>query len=206
MSKHSELYIFRHGQTDWNRDEKWQGNTDIPLNDEGRLQANQLASKLNDLSLECVVTSHLSRAHETAQIVAGRLNIPVHVDPMLREIHLGKGEGLTTTQAKELFGEELLLQHRSHLDESLEARYPGGESRREVLQRVKTAIDEFMAKNHYKKLAVSTHGGVLRLLIISCLAQKVEDFRIHNCAVYKFSYDRALRKLSFSDSLPETKR
>src|SRR5271167_1540411 len=79
------IYLVRHGETDWNAAERWQGHTDIPLNATGRAQADAVAEALSGAGLAGVVASDLSRAQETANIIAARLGIGVaYVDADLR--------------------------------------------------------------------------------------------------------------------------
>jgi broad specificity phosphatase PhoE len=89
------LLLVRHGETDWNADGRLQGQTDRPLSDFGRRQARQLAEELADEELEAIYASDLSRARETAEIVAERLELPVVLEPDLREKDWGTWEGLT---------------------------------------------------------------------------------------------------------------
>lgn len=92
------LLLVRHGETDWNADGRLQGQTDRPLSDFGRRQARQLADELADEELEAIYSSDLSRARETAEIVAERLELPVVLDPDLREKDWGTWEGLTAVE------------------------------------------------------------------------------------------------------------
>src|SRR5690349_8413010 len=97
------LFIFRHGETDWNVEERFQGHLDIPLNDNGRNQARELGQKMKHFGLEAIFSSDLCRASETAQIVAQSINVPIFKDPRLREAHLGQAQGLTRTEIESQF-------------------------------------------------------------------------------------------------------
>lgn len=92
------LLLVRHGETDWNADGRLQGQTDRPLSDFGRRQARRLAEELADEQLEAIYSSDLSRARETAEIVADGLGLPVVLDPDLREKNWGTWEGLTAVE------------------------------------------------------------------------------------------------------------
>jgi broad specificity phosphatase PhoE len=92
------LLLVRHGETDWNADGRLQGQTDRPLTDFGRRQARELADELANEELAAVYSSDLSRARETAEIVAERLGLPVVLDPDLREKDWGSWEGLTAVE------------------------------------------------------------------------------------------------------------
>ena len=88
------LYIMRHGETDWNKARRLQGQADIPLNEVGRSIARQTAAGMKDITLDAVYSSPLIRAKETAQIVIGKREVPLLEDDRLREMSFGPYEGL----------------------------------------------------------------------------------------------------------------
>ncbi len=88
------LYIIRHGKTDWNVDHKLQGRTDIPLNDEGRLMAENAAKECADIDIDICYSSPLIRAKETAKILLRGRDIPVKYDDRLMEMGFGEYEGM----------------------------------------------------------------------------------------------------------------
>lgn len=88
------LYIVRHGETDWNREHKVQGRTDIPLNDYGRRLARETAEGMKDIPIDLCFTSPLLRAKETAQIILEGRNVPLCDEERIQEISFGKYEGL----------------------------------------------------------------------------------------------------------------
>jgi broad specificity phosphatase PhoE len=95
------FYFARHGETDWNAAGRWQGQTDIPLNASGRLQARALAARLLDEGIRAVGTSDLVRARETAEIVCTQLRLTLgHVDRAFRERAYGLFEGLTAAECR----------------------------------------------------------------------------------------------------------
>lgn len=87
------LYLIRHGKTDWNALYKLQGDTDIPLNDEGRKQAREAAIEYKDVHFDIAFCSPLSRAQETAKLLLEGRDIPIVTDERLREIGFGSFEG-----------------------------------------------------------------------------------------------------------------
>ena len=89
------LLLARHGETDWNRELRIQGSSDIELNELGRQQAQFLAQELTDVELDAIYSSDLSRAKATAAAVAATHGLDVSVDPRLRERSFGSWEGLT---------------------------------------------------------------------------------------------------------------
>jgi broad specificity phosphatase PhoE len=124
------LLLVRHGETDWNAEGRLQGQTDRPLSDFGRRQARQLADEMADEELEAIYSSDLSRARETAAIVAERLGLPVVLDPDLREKDWGSWEGLTSVERDRVeFVGESTEEHRERILRALRRiseRHPGG--------------------------------------------------------------------------------
>jgi phosphoserine phosphatase len=153
------IHIARHGETDWNRELRWQGHSDLPLNERGRLQAQALADALAGSSFAAVYSSDLSRASETAAIVAGRLNLPVSVDPALREIDVGSWEGFTLAELEARSPEAV-----TRWEENGEHGWEGGESHEEMLARVRDAIRSIAAKHEGQEVFVVSHGGPIRAL------------------------------------------
>jgi probable phosphoglycerate mutase len=150
------LILARHGETDWNRDGRFQGHADPPLNDRGREQAHALAAFLADEPIEAVYASDLLRAHETAQIVATSRGLPVVVDPDLRERDVGAWAGLTLPEIEDRFPEELraFREHGASVGESHDA----------LSRRVVTAARRIAAAHAGGQVLVVTHGGALRML------------------------------------------
>ncbi len=158
------LLLVRHGETDWNAEGKLQGHTDRPLNDFGRQQARLLAERLE--GIDAVYTSDLSRARETAEIVAGRLGLPVVVDPDLREKDWGTWEGLTS-------------------DERLGVEYEG-ETTEAHRERVLAAVRRIAERHPGERVLVVTHGGSLRRIqaAVSGVAMPV----IENCGLWAVAH------------------
>jgi broad specificity phosphatase PhoE len=159
------LYLARHGETEWNRIGRWQGATDIPLSDVGRAQARLLADRLRDRRIARVYASQLSRALETAQIIAARLGAPAPTaDPRLRERGYGAFEGLTREECAQRFPgvwEQYLVDRR--------VVPPGAEPQAEVIERITAAMTEIAAEVEGQPepgaILVVSHGGVIRSFI-----------------------------------------
>ena len=88
-----KLYIVRHGTTEWNVQYRFQGRTDIELNSNGRILAGKLGEKLENVHFDCIYSSPLSRAYETANLIRGHRNIQIIKDDLLTEISFGELEG-----------------------------------------------------------------------------------------------------------------
>jgi broad specificity phosphatase PhoE len=185
MEKPTEkyLYVFRHGETDWNREGRLQGQTDTPLNDAGRAQAEFLVEKIEELELDIIVSSDLKRAFETAQIAASQARVKIVTSEALREINLGDIEGRKILEVKNEIDPSLWDKWRSvnHLDQ----RFPNGESKLEHLDRMKKYLDTVLGNVDYSNVGVSTHGGAVRRLVHCSIDSPKEPVPIPNCCIYK---------------------
>lgn len=185
-----EIFVFRHGETDWNRERRYQGHTDVPLNASGRAQALELAQRMKALAPEIILTSDLVRARETATIVNSLLGLEIQSHKAFRELHMGDAEGLHRDVIVEKFGASLIESYSSVDPKDLDFMFPNGETKRQVLHRVTNGLKDFFLKNsNYKKVALSTHGGALRYLVHSCKLAPQEAVPLHNCVLYKIEFD-----------------
>ena len=181
------VFLARHGETDWNVQGRWQGHTDIPLNAKGRQQARSVADALRGAGLAGLVSSDLSRAHETARIVGAELGLDVaYVDVDLRERMLGAFEGLTR--------EECEQQHPEAWRAWRQEQKPpiDGEQPETVAVRVIAAIGraaDRLARDGAPALLV-THGGALRAAVRA--ATGVLPGPIANCAIWRIEWDRGI--------------
>lgn len=199
MSK-IELFVFRHGETDWNRERRLQGHTDIPLNETGRSQARQLADRLHPHQPQVILTSDLSRAVETAEIANLHLGIPIHHTIHLRECRMGKPEGMLKEDVLTHFGPTSWDRWISPHEDDQDFMFEEGESKREHLMRMKLYLEDFIHQNaHLERIAVSTHGGSLYRLLQHCEGTPDKQAPMPNCALFKMSYDTQNRRWSFED-------
>lgn len=155
-----EVTFVRHGQTEWNAAKRYQGRSDVPLSDVGRVQAHALQGALRDRDLDAIYASDLSRAWQTAQIIAEPHELPVRTDARIREFDFGEWEGLTWTQIVERwpeFAEQGGTVAKFYTPE-------GGESFAEVCVRVASFIRDLRASTHERVLVV-THAGVLHAVL-----------------------------------------
>jgi broad specificity phosphatase PhoE len=183
------IYIFRHGETDWNAERRFQGHTDIPLNEKGREQAKQLGEVLKTLQLEVILSSDLSRAHDTAKIAAAGLNIPIEITKHLREAYLGDPEGKLRDEIIRFYGEEQWQKWLSGRPEDLDFSFPRGETKREHLARVLNSLTDFLNRNpRHKKIGVSSHGGTLKRFLHFCEGAPAESIPTPNCCIYKVEH------------------
>jgi len=154
------LWLIRHAESSWNALGRWQGWSDPGLSTRGREQADLLARELAGAGLDAIVTSDLRRARETAAIVAAALRVELTVDTRLRERDIGTWAGLTTPEIAGRWPDALArLRERDP-----ELRPGGGESTRDVQARVRAFLDDLAARPSPGRVALVTHGGVIRAL------------------------------------------
>ncbi|MBC7691328.1 MAG: histidine phosphatase family protein [Methylotenera sp.] len=192
------IYIFRHGQTDWNAEGRIQGHIDIPLNDLGRSQARRLIPALRKLGVQAFLSSDLSRASETAEIISIELGLPsVSLDPRLREIHLGKIQGLNRLEIEKLLGPEFSSRLRSAPLADTDVELLGSESGQEVNERALQALLQFARETSFERIGVATHGGVIRRLIQFAVQNQHYPAPIPNGIVYPLVLDLVSCKLHY---------
>ncbi len=182
------LFIFRHGETDWNKEGRFQGRFDIPLNETGRKQAERLREFFSLNPVEVFLSSDLARARETAEIAKGELDVPVVLESRLRETNLGDAEGLTQEEVAVKFGPELLQGWRSIGLENQNFRFPNGESKAEHLERILAGLEQFLGSTEYSRIAVASHGGVMRRLLHHLLPGLSTPVMVGNCVIYRVDF------------------
>ena len=171
----TRLVLIRHGETDWNREGRYQGHTDVPLNARGRAQAEELAESLRGHKLDAIYTSDLQRARQTAEILAAATGAPMIVDRRLREIDLGKWEGQLFTDIRESHA-DLLARRRV---DPMDTPSPGGEGIRQVMARVVPLIDEIVRRHPDGRVALMSHGAALAAIKVHVLGLPVETVWDH---------------------------
>ncbi|MFP8778334.1 histidine phosphatase family protein [Hydrogenophaga sp. RWCD_12] len=153
------LLVARHGQTDLNIDERWQGRLDLPLNATGQAQARQLARDL-PAGIDAIVASPMQRARQTAEPAAQRWGLPVSFDADFRERDFGVFEGLTEAEAAVQFPELIARPAAYRWDEEP----PGAESTRAVVDRVARGLQRLREQHEGRTVLLVSHGFVVRCL------------------------------------------
>ena len=164
----TQVFLVRHGATDWNKEKRAQGHADIDLNEDGHKQAAAVATQLAHEHLDAVFSSDLKRARDTAVAIASAHGLEVQVDPDLREIDQGDWEGLTTDEIRtrwpDLWGPNRHYNAR-----------PGGESPQQVKSRSLRALQRAVEAHPDGVIAVVSHGGTIRWLSAEALG--FDDYR-----------------------------
>jgi broad specificity phosphatase PhoE len=189
------LLLARHGETDWNRDNRFQGNADPPLNEAGRAQAAALAEELAREPLAAVYSSPLRRAFETAEVIGARHGLEPHPVEALREVDVGAWQGLTRSEIEARFPEQFQrwLAH--------EQGWEDGESYEEMGTRVVPALVELAARHRGERILVLSHGGPIRAAIAAASGISHAEARrrepvVGNCVVVELAaQDGILRRV-----------
>lgn len=160
MSEATRILLIRHAETDWNREARLQGHTDIPLNATGLEQARRLGAALQGERLDLVCSSDLQRALQTAQAVADATGAPLVPEPGLRERGFGVFEGLAQAELEQRWPAEL---RRWRAREPGFAA-PGGETLQAFYERCVAAAERQALRHAGGSIALVAHGGVLDCL------------------------------------------
>jgi broad specificity phosphatase PhoE len=158
------LVLIRHGQTDWNVEGRWQGQADPPLNDRGREQARRAAEYQRRYGFAALYSSDLRRAMETAQVIGAEMGLDVIPEPRLREINLGKWQGMLAVDIEAQYPDEFRRWHESPWS----VRPPGGEDLPTLIARILEAANEIVTRYPGQRVGVVAHE--LPIAVILCCA------------------------------------
>ena len=166
----TSLYLIRHGQTDWNIEQRWQGQSDIPLNAAGHQQAARVAAELVTANFSAIYSSDLSRAYETALALSRISGLPVQREPRLREIHQGEWQGLREIDIQARYGNAF----RERKQQPLHIAPPGGETVVQVRDRVVSAVNDICIMHPDERVALVSHGFALALIQVHFSQMPIE--------------------------------
>lgn len=190
MKKHhwrpmkTQFLLVRHGETDWNKEKRCQGWTDIPLNETGMAQAEKISKQIKKGDYTALYTSDLKRAFQTADILNETLSLPINVAKELRELNHGEAEG--KTDIRQIYGDILKIMYDNTHPNCFEVRIPLGENRREVLDRLLPFLKKLAHTHKGENILLVSHGN---LIVSLYLAFHKNDFMFKNGDALKFSYD-----------------
>lgn len=162
------LYLIRHGETDWNVEERAQGQIDIPLNARGLEQAKQLAARFasNGKTFQALYSSPLQRAQVTANAIAEATGLLMIVDARLAEVNVGAIEGMTSKEVNAKYP-EFIAQMRSN---NQRVHWPGQEDRADFIARVSSFANDLRARHQESEnVIVVSHGATLGLYLMLLL-------------------------------------
>ena len=192
------IYLLRHGQTDWNLEGRIQGHTDIPLNQHGKMQIAQTVEGLSGIcpNMDLILCSPLSRARESACIAAEMLNYPkdrIIEEPLLIERCFGEAEGLTAAERE--------VKYPNYHYSDISYYFPGMESFEELMKRARNLFKriEDTYKDRENILAVS-HGAILAAIITAVTDGRIEYFSdtisLDSGSLYRVRYTDVITELS----------
>lgn len=178
-----ELYLIRHGETESNKEKRYQGWTESPLSAHGLRQAEKAGLFLGGKNVEKVFCSDLNRALHTARVVGACCGLRPEVTPLLREIHFGRWEGLTFDEIEASWEKEI----RRWLDDPFIRSAPGGETIEQVRKRMLSFVEAVTVNYpHCRRIAAVSHGGAIRALLHHLLGLDLEGFwhlKIDNASI-----------------------
>lgn len=151
----SNWFLVRHGETDWNKEERILSYTDIPLNETGIKQAEATASFLKDKHIDLIVSSDLTRTKETAEIIARATGAEVILEKALREINCGSLDGMFIPEVNKKYGNFLDRPYKEL----------GGETFEEVEERAMKALHNHRKNYEHKNVVIVSHGATLGLVM-----------------------------------------
>lgn len=180
----THFMLMRHARTEWNQQRRIQGQTDTPLAREGVDMARDWGRSLVRRNIDLILCSDLERARQTAELVNESLGVPLRTDPRLREQHWGDWAGLFVADLRAMHDE---VRARENLGYGF--RPPGGEDRLQVFERARQALVEAADEHGGKRILVTTHNGVLRVLAYRLLGMNFtpdekrpvsKEYRLHH--------------------------
>jgi len=193
----NRVLFARHGQTDYNVEQRLQGWLDVPLNENGECQAGLLARRLSTFSIDAIYTSDLQRTLGTARVIADLHQPPLNpiTMPGLREFNYGHWNGLTFSEIEERYPKEVAAWRGNIRDVGL----PEGESIARFSQRVQKTLREILTRHNQHTLLIVTHGGVIRVLLCAALGLPPEDyakFSSESTSLTEICYNQSSTRLS----------
>lgn len=188
----NRLYIVRHGETVWNTLKKTQGMLDSALTQKGIKQANKLANRLLDEEIDYIYASDLSRAYDTAKIIAKKLNLEVKTDKNLREMNYGDWQGLTKEELEKKYPEKLTIWRSKPHTITID----GAESLIQVQERTLEVVNRLKKIHKNKNVLLVSHGSSIKSLILGILGVDLSHYR-------KLAQDNtAINIIEFRDYTP----
>ena len=187
----SRLLLWRHGRTAWNHERRFQGQTDVALDETGVREAIEAARRLAVREPKLIISSDLSRAKQTAQALVDLTGLPLQLDPRLRERHFGSWEGLTPPEIQERYPEDYA--HYAQGGVGMRLHLPDIEPVEAMTARVRAALHDAAEQAGEGGVAVLvTHGGSARVGVGSLLGWPEEAWptlgALGNCRVSELSW------------------
>jgi probable phosphoglycerate mutase len=183
------MILVRHGETEWNRVERFRGRADVPLNGTGLFQAQATGRRIADeWRPKAIYSSPLSRAVRTAEAVAWHFNLPIQIYPGLVDIDYGEWQGLTPDEAKERWPKMV----DAWFNAPHTAQIPGGETLDDLRVRAMSAVNEIANRHKSQTIVLVSHTVINRIILLGVLDLGNDRFwrlRQDTCALNVFEVD-----------------
>ena len=168
-----KLHIVRHGETVWHDENRYAGSSDIKLTELGREQADRLAQWAPTAGLDAIMSSDLSRAIQTALPSADACSLELTVDPRFREVHFGRGEGMTSAEMRTTFAKP----YQAFLDHPADTPLPEGESGSDAIRRALDGLFDITTNKTRKTVLLVAHSTLGRLLLCTLTGIPANNYR-----------------------------
>ena len=193
-----KFIIVRHGFSVFNKEHRFTGQIDIPLDEIGVAQAACNADYvLSHYKIDCVYSSDLCRAYNTVKPIADALGLPITTSEGLRELSIGEWEGALIAEIKQTQPEALAF-YRSRKPEACT---PGGETKQHLQDRLTGCMAEIAAQNDGKTVLIGSHGGAIRFLCCAWMGYSIEELdnvpTLGNASLTVVNYDPQTGKAEF---------
>ena len=185
-----DIFLLRHGETDWNRDHRCQGIVDLDLNGTGVRQANEVAAYLRHERIHSIYSSNLRRAVQTAEVVSREHGLSIQIEPNLRELDHGELEGLTFEEIRDKYG-EFIQKWRS---EPADLLLPGGERLADVAERAWSAVNRIIDRHieEHRIVLVSHNFPIVAILcrITNTPLNQYRSFHLDPCGLTHLAFSQ----------------
>ncbi len=168
----TKIYLVRHGQTQWNREEIFRGTVDVPLNEIGRKEAQLVAEALSGQAIQAVYSSPLNRAKDTAEAIARFHGLEVRIIEGLRDLSFGEWQGVSHVTVRERYPDL----YRRWLQEPQTVTFPGGESLKVLQSRTVEAVRQVILNHVEDTIVMVSHRVVNRVLICGLVGIDLSRF------------------------------
>ncbi|MCB9501307.1 MAG: histidine phosphatase family protein [Deferribacteres bacterium] len=181
----TQVLIIRHGQTEWNAVDRFQGHLDTNLSELGKKQAEAVAKRVKDFPITAIYSSDLKRARQTAQPIANKFNLSVQLDKDLRERHMGIFQGLTFAEIKEKHPDD----YQKFMTWDPDYIIPQGESSRQKYDRSIACFTAIADRHPGEQILIVSHGGTIDALFRHALGLTLSQprkYKNFNASINRF--------------------
>lgn len=190
------VMFIRPGETEWNKNGRWQGQVAVPLNAHGQTQVERLAQFLVPINLDALYSSDLRRAKDTAETIKQKTGVRLTYDQRLRERSMGEWQGLTQNEVVEWYPQE----YERVLNDPENYQIPGGEARRQVADRVRAAFDDIVARGG-ETIGIVSHTTAIRSLLNDLVPASNPPSTFKNMSVTTIMHDGENWKIAQFDDV-----